>query len=55
MDKIYEKYLQENATIKLTSTPYGKVRVIYGYKGYNKLYIIKKGKMGYYVYKSFIN
>ena len=44
------KYLNESKiTMKLEKGLYGKNRIIRNYQNYDKLYVIKKGGMGYYI------
>lgn len=44
----FKQYINESKPImKLTPTPYGKVRIISNYKNYDKLYVTKHGKNGY--------
>lgn len=50
-----EEYIINEAkiTMKLEKGLYGKVRVIRNYKGYDKLYVIKKKGWGYYISTSY--
>lgn len=41
-----KQYITENIKSKMVNTPYGKVRVIEGYKNYKKLYVLKKKPVG---------
>ena len=45
----FRDYISEQIKSKLVKSALGKVRVIEGYKNYKRLYVHKKGKMGYMV------
>lgn len=42
----FREYIKEEIKSKLVKTPFGKQRIITGYKDYNRLYVLKRKPAG---------